>query len=404
MLVGLLKNSYLYRHGTGSLYWDYFLATLFVFSSDAVCWFMYLTPAVCFSSLLFFSLINFLKQNGRNNKSSKFIIISSIFIFFNGYVYEFNYQNNSAAGFVIAQIATFLFLASYDFYYFRKIITDVVFVICLLGIPLYIATEIGLLSYSIFVAGNAKFLSVGPFIMGWEFPFHRFAGVWHEPGACQIILNFILLIHLKDIQKWHMEPGRLKQIVLIVVALILTKSTGGYLCFMILMVTALINMQISDNKKYIVWPLAIFVTCIAAYFLFNSETIQNKIFVDDSENISKQMRTADALALWQMSIERPLLGWGLGSEAFFQRSIALGNLTSSSGILKFAASMGWLWVFILLRYYWVGIRKIFPVKSALFILLAYVIMMNNEDFIEFPISNLLLFTFASYITPKYINE
>ena len=54
-----------------------------------------------------------------------------------------------------------------------------------------------------------------------------------------------------------------------------------------------------------------------------SDVIQEKIFVDESESVSKKVRTENTLALLQMSSERPLLGYGIGSKEFFERSIVL---------------------------------------------------------------------------------
>lgn len=82
--------------------------------------------------------------------------------------------------------------------------------------------------------------------------------------------------------------------------------------------TVFINVKIKRKYRSIVYPLVALVTCFSVYFLYNSDVIQDKIFVDESESVSKKVRTANTLALLQMSSERPLLGYGIGSKEFLK--------------------------------------------------------------------------------------
>lgn len=384
--------------------WDYFIATIFILTSDAVFWHIKLTPGVSITFFLIVSFLTFRKNYGKYNNSIYFFFITLLFIIGNYIFYLPTFKNNSSFGYIVCSLGTFYCLASYDFYYFRKIITDVVYVICGIGIVLFVLFEFNLLPIKQSTVGGIPFLTFGPYIYGWDSPVMRFSGIWHEPGACQIVLNFILWIHLDCIQSWKWERKQLKKVSVIFIASILTESTGGYISIMLLLLAIVSNIKLKVKHKKTVYITICFFIFILIYLLYASDAIQNKLLAGSTVSESKIIRTLDMTSMWKLSIERPFLGYGLGSWDFYLYSSKLGNISSSSGILKFAACCGWIWVISNLYFIWKGARKITNYKSAIFMLIAYLVLMMNEDFMEYPISSIFLYSFASYINPNYIKD
>ena len=77
----------------------------------------------------------------------------------------------------------------------------------------------------------------------------------------------------------------------------------------------------------------------------NSETVYDKLFAEKT-SVSKVSRTLDILAMWQMALERPYWGYGLGTIDFWKRSEELGNVACSNGLIYGFASMCFIWAFI----------------------------------------------------------
>jgi len=383
--------------------WDCFMSLLFLLTSGVVVWHNMLTPAVSMSFFLMCSFFTFYKRNGKITRSAYFFVISLSFVILNFLIYRPGFANNSVFGYIICLSATYLCLSTYNFYYFRKLITDWLTLICVLSIFVYLLEEFGVLHAVSTNVRGSEFQMIGPFVFGFGSVNHRFISIWHEAGAFQIILNTVLLLHIDSFKTWKWEKGRLWRMVMFMGCLALTQSTGGFLCIGIILcaVATDLKFDLTRKQKLLLIPIIFFVLLLAVAAVFTSDVVMKKLTAEegDQEALSKYTRLYDALSCWQLSIERPILGWGLGSVDFYRYSERLGNTTSSSGFLKFAACMGWVWISALLFYVWNGSRRIYSKKGALCCLICYIAMMMNEDFIEFPIANTMIFYFASYRLP-----
>ena len=382
------------------LVWDYFVVFLFVITSGAVFWHG-MSPAVAFSVFFIVSLINvaFIKRNllRLRNNSISFIYIVVVLSIINFIVYDVEYKDNSAFGYIVALMGSYLVVSRYDFYYFRKLFTNVVYVITIVGIIVFLLSEIEILPvYTLVTKSGTDYTMFLVYTLGWPDFFHRYSGIWHEPGACQIVLNTILWLHIDNICKWKWESGTLKKCIVILIGSLLTLSTGSYMALMLLVVSIFFNVKISGKYRFLIIVLLVTIIPLILYVFFNSPVIQDKLFDTEGEHVSKINRFADISALWRMTTERPLLGYGLGSVDFWKMSDLYGNTACSTGVLTYSASLGFTWLAAFVFFLWRALKRIEVGNVVFFFFVAIILMQFNEKFIEYPITNMLLFQFFSY--------
>jgi len=385
---------------------DYFVAIMFVVTSGAVFYVYVLSPAISYMLLLLIGIFNKVAlkvgnkdRHVRHNTSWMYIIFVCVIALLGDLYYQHSYDDRNLMGYIVILLAAYIIISTYNFQYFRKLLTNIVFFIVLLGIPIFTLSEYDLLpTTSIVTSHGDSYTMFLCYTLGWPNLFHRFSGIWHEPGACQIVLNTILWLHFKEMVTWNWEKKELIKILVITIGSIITFSTGSYLSLMLLFLSVAINLKLRTKNKVGMRMLFALTLGIAVYFIFNSDTVQNKLFREDTEEskMSTVARTADAIALWEMTKERPLLGYGLGSHAFWTTSTSLGNTANSSGLLTFSASFGMIWLLIFVITAYIRMRKLGFGKASVLLLLAVLIMQFNEKYIEYPITNIFIFSFGTF--------
>ncbi len=386
--------------------WDYFVITLFLITSGATFWVGFLTAGVTFSFFFLVALVNtfFVKTEYSNtlNLSVAFIGLVIFLCYLNYVVYQPSYIDNSMVGYIVCMIGAYLVISNYDFLYFRRILTNIVYALTIVGIPVFLLFELGVLpTYEIAVQSGNDYVMFLIYTLGWPYSFDRFSGIWHEPGACQIILNTILWLYFDKFVKWNWEEGELRKVLVILIASLLTMSTGGYMVLMLLILAVVMHIRIEGRYKTLIYVAMLTFAVAALILMFTSPVVQNKLFNDDEDNVSKLERLSDILALWQMTLERPLLGYGIGSDEFWKMSDLYGNTACSTGILTYSASLGFPWLLVFIVFLWLGIRRMNYGKASIFLLIAILMMQFNEKFIEYPITNIFIFKFASYFCDEY---
>jgi len=380
--------------------WDYFLVFLFLATSGATFWHG-MSPAIAFLFFLIMAFINSMavrKDFGKvHNSSLIFVSFIAAICFVNLLFYGWQFKDNSEIGYLVAITATYLFVSRYDFYYFRDLLTNVVCVLTLVGLIIFGLFELGLIpTYTLNTHSGTPYTMFLFYTLGWPNAFHRYTGLWHEAGACQIITNTVLWLHYRNFVEWKWGKGQLKKIFVIFLGSIFTFSTGSYIVIMLLIAAIVMNIKIKSRYKSLIYIFILIAAVVGLYIMFYSPVIQNKLFDAEGEHVSKLGRLSDINALWKMTLERPLLGYGLGTVEFWKKSEIYGNTACSSGFLTYSASLGFTWMVLFLFFVWKGIKKFRLGKSIIFMFLAIILMQFNEKFIEFPITNMLLFYFASY--------
>lgn len=393
---------------------DYFIIFLFIITSGSVFYKINLSGSITYFLLLLLGGINKLRVSRnmnypriRNNNSWWFIVFVIIIATVGDLYYSHTYDDKNLLGYIIILTSAYIVISSYSLIYFRMILTDVVYIITIIGIPIFFLHELGALpTYTLHLSGGTDYRMFLIYTLGWPYIFHRYSGIWHEPGACQIILNTVLWLYYTDFVRWKWEKGVFKKVMVIALGSILTLSTGSFISLMLFLSSIALTIKIKSRYRIMLKSSVILLSILAILLMFNSEVIQNKLFIDDSqEAISKTQRMADALALYTMTTERPLLGYGLGSHNYWQTSEKLGNTGNSAGLLVFSASFGVIWLFVFIVVIYIRIRQMGYEKESLLLLLSILLMQFNENYVEYPITSIFVFKFGSYLSYyKQINQ
>ena len=377
---------------------DYFIATLFLLTSGSVCWISALRPAGAYIFLLLVAVINVLRKKRKLNKSWHFILIVVVMCLINAITLQRKYEDNSMLGYIVCITAAYLIISQYEFNYFVKLLTNVLVVILVIGIPIYLLCSFGIIPYHLVYTIRGPSLLCGYiFTYGLLYPFGRFAGIWHEPGACQIILNAILWLNYKKIQNWDLSKHDKIKFTIIIIGILLTQSTGGYLVFLTFLLAIGFTTKIRNRHRIIIYLFLCFSMICTVILLYNNDVIQKKLFVESSqESLSKRTRTEDAVSLIKTANDYPIIGAGIGTDLLFMTSKDYGNISSSSGLLHFTASLGYPWLVLFLIFCFLRIKNM-DIGMASWFLFASIIMLEaNENYIEYPITSLFIFKFHSY--------
>ena len=361
---------------------DYFVVFLFLITSGSVFYKINLSGSLTYILLLFVGIINKkrIKRDKayhriESNRSWWFIVFISVWAIIGTIYYSHTYDDKNLLGYIFILCAAYYIISSYNFYYFRKLLTDVIFLITLIGIPIFFLNEIEVLpTYTLKIPSGHDYTMFFVYTLGWPEIFHRYSGIWHEPGACQIFSNTVLWLYLDNFIKWEWEKEELKKLFVIGIGSVLTLSTGSFISLMLLLICVSVKSKIRSKHKAIIKISVIIISCVAVAFLFNSDVVQNKLFRDDTveAQTSKVSRAADAMALYQMTIDRPVLGYGLGTHDYWRTTTILGNTANSTGLLTFSASFeGHFCIFP-------AVSLILAVKSALLSSIVFVLPLKDK--------------------------
>ena len=383
--------------------WDYFVGIIFILTSGTMIWFHLLTPKYAYIIYFFVCFINALKKTyGKPllicNHSLIFCCYTIIFAIIGSILFYYPYAENTTSGYIISMLGSYLLISHSNFYQFRHIITNIIYYIVLFGVPIFLLTELDLLPLKSIKFQTTTYQMFLIYSIGWPNIFHRFAGIWHEPGACQIFMNVILWLHLDELINWKWEKGQLKKIIIITIGLLCTFSTGGYLALMILVYIVVSKIKLKGKYKKLIKLFIFSCGILIIICIFHSNVVQEKLFTNEQglESSSKQSRLIENLAMLSMFIEKPILGWGLGSEKQIIEFIQRDNGGCSNGILYMACSWGLMWIIPFFLMVYRTIKKINLSTSHLWLLLAFILLESNERYLEFPISFLFVFSFYSY--------
>jgi hypothetical protein len=129
---------------------------------------------------------------------------------------------------------------------------------------------------------------------------------------------------------------------------------------------------------------------VAGMFMLNSDAVQHKMAQKGRDGSSYEIRQADNLAMLTMTMEKPIVGYGLLSNEFRQRGRDLGNLTSSNGLLSISSQMGIPFFVCILIALYSSLKKFFP-KNTFLEELVVLSLHSTEVFFYFPISFFFLF-------------
>lgn len=222
---------------------------------------------------------------------------------------------------------------------------------------------------------------------------HRNSGMFWEPGAfaCYICLAFLFYLgNMRSLLKLHKW-----KVIIILVALITTFSTTGYI---VLFIIGIATIYIEYKKKYGAFVLPILLTFgLIAYLTYeNTEFMKDKM---DTQVAAASQRDEGEFAPDRMSAllfdlhyigKHPLVGNGMHVSTRFADHPALQkeDLGHGNGFSDFLASMGVL-SFLFYLFYIVRYNKNHP---AIFVI-CIIFLLQGEPLLNYPLFLCLPFVF-----------
>ncbi len=314
-------------------------------------------------------------------------------------------DNFSFLAYILFPLGMILSLHCFDFYKVRDCLLIILSWLMALSMVVHLGYNLGIFPAEMIDNGEKIIaMSFHFFNVGWgnfeSISFTRFSSIYWEPGQCQIIIMYVLVLFSDDIQE-HLYDilHLLKKYGILILAILLTGSTTGYLVFALYVSCLLLfnDNVLSQNRIYPFIISAIFAVGVFSIFYF-SDVVQSKL--EQSNSLSDEnsfaIRMADNIACLTVAIENPWFGLGINSDALNANLFDFGNTTASNGWLFSAAQMGFVYIIIMFVTMYMNIRKMNFRILTIVPLLILIISQANEYATFFPIMWLYCFPFGTY--------
>ena len=109
---------------------DYIVVLLFVLASGCTLWMSLIRPAGSFIMLLLGGYVNAKRtKNNKGNSSINYLYWIIFLCVLNLLIEQSPYQDNSMLGYLVSLTGAYLIISRYDYYYFVKILTDIIYYI-----------------------------------------------------------------------------------------------------------------------------------------------------------------------------------------------------------------------------------------------------------------------------------
>jgi O-Antigen ligase. len=239
-----------------------------------------------------------------------------------------------------------------------------------------------------------------------EWDVHRMACIYWEPGQFQVVLIFVLSLFFDELKSMSNIYVKLKKFGLLIISILMTLSTTGYITLGLLIVAATLCSPIA-KKHRILLPFIIFLSLIPAYFLWNSSVVKDKFAEKDNSSYSSRMY--DIMGMLRLIELKPITGFGSTSQTAQIINNQTDNRNSSNGWLHIASVNGipYLLALIIFMYYSVK-RQVYDTISTFSIMVVLIMSQAGEPLPYYPYMWMYIFIFKSYgvlpIRPKLSEE
>lgn len=358
-----------------------------VFCGTYITSFIYVFTAVYFI-LLYLTKKNIKRRITNNSRNSILqIILCFLFLFFVQYLI---FGWNTVSG-IINHISKFIIGAGYIAYLgskFRIVFFKTMYLICIISIPLWLLQQ--------FLGGIPGFnYALGKTI--WIYCYRggedivRNCGFFWEPGAFGGYIALLTLLYFNDLAELF-KANKWKCIV-ILVALLSTQSTGGYMSFGIIIITYFV-ISMKSKAKYIFIPLTITGVLYAYYNLtflsdkFEGQT-ESALEMEQGEYSSSRMGTL-MFDFYYIS-KHPFVGNGLhertrlADHPTLAKMLANGDVAAAgNGFSDVIAKWGFIYAFIF-AFVFNRTNKNLPIPIKVCFLLLVCLILQGEQFMNFPL-------------------
>lgn len=236
-------------------------------------------------------------------------------------------------------------------------------VICFLYVDVFAISALPFQEH-VNIAANGYYLTPY-YTVGWEISplLHRNAGIFSEPGAHQICLNYALLYLMSDSNQLHYSNKKYYfSLISLVVAIFTTMSTSGYLCLGVVIISSMVartEKSLADNiglkqKKNLFKIFAVF-ALIALYFVeSNFHIIEYKM----SGAGSYATRMNETTVGYELALSRPLTGHGIFNASKVLREHGIQYM--SNGLASFLIGTGLIVGGFFLLTYFIKVGEVMP--------------------------------------------
>lgn len=283
----------------------------------------------------------------------------------------------------------------------RKYISVMYFLACL-SLVFYIPVQLGIdlagiLSPIRIPSENMDAIHIG--IHNFNVPRHsdRNSGMFWEPGAFAGFLILALFFLVRDGQSVRNKRG-----LVLVVALLTTQSTTGYLAFMILTVFYAYKADWVRGKvvRMIVFPFILVALILVAWMASNqasflgekiSAQFESAVNGDDASRIN---RFGNFLYDLKWIAEKPLFGWSATPQTRFPFDPDLAELSTGqgNGLTGSAIKFGLFGIFVYFGFFAYSTQRITgSLSSSLYGIVIVGVLLNGEQFLGFPMFLTLMF-------------
>ena len=347
---------------------------------------------------LFFvcSILYFIRFN-KNVTPANFRILLFIFIYFL-VSYHFVASNhvegqyNTYIAYQILLVSSFFIISTITFERFRYYYTNICCYLTIISSILFVLVMVNIVTPRSFNNYLLVFLDVygGSRILG------RLHGPFWEPGVLQIVLNLALILNIDKLIRVKQFRHDIWKFIVIIVGILLTISTAGYINLLLIGIICLLFSGLL-KKNILLTSIVLVSSALLVILLLSSDAIQGKLAQQGDDETSYEIRMADNLGMFNMTKERPWVGYGLASKEYDDRSWFMNNRTSSNGILFITSHIGIPFLVFYLILIYSGIRRAYKKRIGLWLFPVIVLLQTTEVFFYFPLSYIFIFKF----NPKY---
>lgn len=220
------------------------------------------------------------------------------------------------------------------------------------------------------------------FTVGWyNIPvFHRNAGMYNEPGAHQIFLNFALLFLLSDNEHLGLTKKKYQfSLLILIIAVLTTQSTTGYMCLFVVL-TAIVMKKTEGRRNTKLKIVVILIIAVLSIIELQTGIIENKISGIATGHGSGLTRFNDTYYGYYLALSKPFLGHGvfMANQKEILKTYGINNI--SNGMASFAIKAGCvITVFFLVEIY-KGMKKQLPhgIYFNICAFLLFILCVNSE--------------------------
>lgn len=357
-----------------------------------------LTYLTCVSGILYMLVkqdLNFFKSIAP---SILFFLVVYIGQYYTLTVLPFEYPLGFFAMLIAGAFIYYKLKENFRFVYFK-----VIYIYCCISLLFWVLQNLFNITFDFFnnpsfrniLIWNVRFDPYNPSIL----EIRNSGPVW-EPGAFAGYIIVVFLLYIDNLQLLIHKYR--KESIVLCITLLSTMSTSGYLLFFLIIVYYIVRFS---KQKYfavlVVFPIFIF----SAFFLYNKvDFLGNKISEQTNSALTinggdfSSTRLGSLLFDLQYIAKSPFFGNGVDPTTRWSihpdlmRDVINGeNLGHGNGFSGFIASMGIPALLFILINLFNSFKKTFKTQDALFVVVAFLILLQSESFLSYPLLLCLFF-------------